>query len=300
VSRKGWDRSSKGSELPETYYLSGPDRVVIAAAIELLTKIVRSPFIRPSQLISAAKALHVIGKLPQVTKQAVNVQVSLSGPRRWFGQRQIWHWWTVEVAGHRVRVESAGIVHQESSGQESGGANPFTCLQWSLEPGAASESKDFLGELQGIDDAQPFPDEIAALNLSEGGFTLDVEDEHNHFLEVPGEEDEDQSWDEPESAGPARTEAEQRLAALADEAEGLRRNLNWLVRGNKCEVCGGDLNSSEFMVDGQVRGGPITFSCMCPDCFIDKGDKVAWGSGQLYRRLPDGAWMMVGGFPPEN
>jgi len=64
-----------------------------------------------------------------------------------------------------------------------------------------------------------------------------------------------------------------------------------------CDICGNPLKNRRFMVDGKVRGHSA-WACMCSDCFLEIGEGIAWGIGQLYQQDAQG-WKLVGGESPE-
>ncbi|MBM4300228.1 MAG: hypothetical protein FJ121_01675 [Deltaproteobacteria bacterium] len=185
MNDKNGAESGNDSEFSNTYYLSASDRDIVDAAIQLLGKITHAPFTRPAQLVSVAKALYVLSKIPQVTQAEVTVHISLNGPRRWFGEHEIWHWWTVEIDKQFIQIGGKGHFYRKSTGGDS-----FTSLIWSAWPGKQATCLDYLDKLWMVDDAQPFPEEIASLDLSKPGFSLEVVDEDNLLLdEVEVDED---------------------------------------------------------------------------------------------------------------
>lgn len=60
-----------------------------------------------------------------------------------------------------------------------------------------------------------------------------------------------------------------------------------------CDICGEPLKNRRFMIDGKVRGHSV-WACMCSDCFLEMGEGIAWGKGQLYQQDTHG-WRLVGG-----
>lgn len=77
-----------------------------------------------------------------------------------------------------------------------------------------------------------------------------------------------------------------------------------------CNLCGRDMASARFMIDGEVKGTPQTslpngasagqWAYMCATCFNVHGVAIKWGRGQLYERNSGGEWLLVGGFPPPD
>lgn len=68
-----------------------------------------------------------------------------------------------------------------------------------------------------------------------------------------------------------------------------------------CDLCGADLNEIGWFIDGRIKGSPA-WACMCPDCFIENGKGLRWGSGQLYRKMMDDegevVWALIAGSEP--
>lgn len=165
------------AEAPENYCLNDRDRTVVATAILLLEKILRADFIAPAEIVSVAKVLHVLKRLPNHSA-AIEVSVGLSGPRRIFDEHEIYHFWQVNVYACEIEISSGGHFHRESTGGDT-----FTCMQWSAQPGFEADYNDYLDQLQIVDDAQPFDQEVATLDLTQTGYALDVTDEDNSLLE---------------------------------------------------------------------------------------------------------------------
>jgi hypothetical protein len=280
MNEDDWSESVDEPETSETYLLRGRDRSVVAAAIQLLEKVVRASFTRPAELVSVAKALHLLKRLPQVTDGEVALRVSLNGPRRWFGEREIWHWWNVEINSLLIEIYSGGHFYRQSTGGDS-----FTCFQWDAEPGEEPNYANYLDQLHMVDDARPFHLEVAALDLGEPGFSLEVEDQDNPFLEeMTASDASDDSSGSPENeVDDSATEAEKALAGLADEEQGRRLEMTYSGEPERCGSCGNGLTERQFFVDGRLRGS-LMWACLCAECFGEQGEGIRWGDGQLYKR----------------
>lgn len=63
-----------------------------------------------------------------------------------------------------------------------------------------------------------------------------------------------------------------------------------------CDICKEPLKNRRYMIDGKVRGHSA-WACMCSDCFLEMGEGIAWGEGQLYQQDTCG-WRLVGGECP--
>jgi hypothetical protein len=182
--------SAMSSQAPGSSYLLGRESApILNAGILLLQKLLASTILRPAEIVSAAKALHVLQRLPQVSEE-MTLSVMLKGPRRWFGDenpREIFHWWEISIDGFEIRIMAGGHFYRESTGGDS-----FTGMTWDAQPGCEPDYVDYSPDLSLVDDAQPFPDEIACLDFSEPGYAVEIQDESNALLgEMENQTDED-------------------------------------------------------------------------------------------------------------
>jgi hypothetical protein len=60
-----------------------------------------------------------------------------------------------------------------------------------------------------------------------------------------------------------------------------------------CDICSRRLLDYRWFVDGEQQSGE--WANMCLPCFVEHGDSIAWGHGQLYLQGPDQAWRMISG-----
>jgi len=281
------------SEVPDNYCLNSRDQTVVTTAIQLLEKILHADFVTPAEIVSVAKVLHVLKRLPQRSTE-LTVAISLSGPTRQFGEHRIYHFWQVNVFDSEVEISSGGHFYRKSTGGDT-----FTCMNWSGQPGVEADYGDFLAQHKIVDDAQPYDQEIAAVDLTQAGYTLSVTDDENPLLEEYDESDPAEQSGEVESPEVKYTEADQQLAKLADEAEGRRIGDYYSNPPETCDACGCEMAQRAFFVDARLRG-QIMFDSLCAECFLAKGEGIGWGQGQLYQREPDGEWLLVAGFPPKK
>ena len=170
----GVDERDDGAELEsetDEYILNDQDNRILNATKGLLWKIARSRLVTPGQLLTVAKLLNVLERLP---RQSVHVtaRVSLGGPERWYGEHRIRHWWEVEVRPDEITISSGGVFHTDTIGSDS-----FTCLHWFAKPGCETDCTDYWEHHRIVDDAQPFEDEVAAIDLAAEKYSLTVDDD---------------------------------------------------------------------------------------------------------------------------
>ena len=84
-------------------------------------------------------------------------------------------------------------------------------------------------------------------------------------------------------------------------------NLSWLYKlglvwgatslhpdpPDACELCGTGCADCQVMVDGITAAGE--WAHMCPKCFLESGQGVGPGTGQLYLNVGNGNWRLVAG-----
>jgi len=106
----------------------------------------------------------------------------------------------------------------------------------------------------------------------------------------------DQLFEEPRRHSVASVQSESSLDALVDLKRAKRDKVYFHPPPEHCDLCRRSMIGEKYMIDGAVKdlGG---WACMCADCFLERGRKIAWGHGQLYSR-DDKGWLEVAGFPP--
>ena len=178
----------------EDYWLASRDIEVVASTVELLEKIRRADFTQPAELVTVATALHIFRRLPRASASDVELDLSLSGPKKRFGAIEVLHHWSVHVSAGRVSVISGGGYYDPATGSDS-----FTCLMWSAAPGAETSYEDWLHLHWMVPDGLPFPEEVARLDLNQPGFVLDdvyhtgnlLLDEREEYVESAPEYDDE-------------------------------------------------------------------------------------------------------------
>lgn len=286
------DWEDEAGEHADGYVLSEGDRPILAAATELLFKILGSGLPDDEQREVVARIGRVLAGLPALF-EPLAASVTLTGPRRRFGEHEIYHWWTVEVEDHVVVVKTSGHFFRPSTGGDT-----FLSFCWAAAPGEETEIRDYLPNLALVDDAASFPNEVRAIELSDGGYSLEV------LLDlepVGGDEEPEDSEQEDEPEGEDEEELELPEARLKQFADLERAAASPMYASppETCDVCGRDLENARYFVDGVRRDAP-EWANMCSECFADVGTRISWGVGQLYARQRDGSWLLVGGFPPED
>lgn len=172
------------------YILESHDESIVQAAKGLLWKITRSAIPTAQQVEQVTRVLAMLDRLPAVSDE-MSVSIELSGPRRWFGEHEIWHWWEILVEDQEIQIRSGGHFYRKSSGGDA-----FSCMQWWASPGQVAEFNDFLDSLGIVDDAMPFEAEVQRIDLSEEGYSLTVYADGDALEDSNAELDEDDTESE--------------------------------------------------------------------------------------------------------
>ena len=171
--------------MSDRYQFGAEDNVLLQAAAMLLKKVACAEALRPAELVSVAKLLHVLSRLPRVTA-GVEVTVSVACPRRHFGEVETWHWWDVGVEGEQLSISSGGHFFRASSGGDT-----FSTMSWAAIPEVPAQLDDYRESLSMVPDVRSFPDGVASIDLTAGGYIIRVTDEDNPLLDEDGAADED-------------------------------------------------------------------------------------------------------------
>lgn len=279
-------------EYKERYILNDKDKQLVTSAIRLLQKTSRASFLKPSQLVSIGKALHVLTSLPDTTED-IELTIDLSGPKRWYGDHEIWHYWQVSIEPGYISISSGGHFYRQSTGGDS-----FTCMQWSAQPECEAVYSDYLNSLSIVDDAQSFEFEVEQMDLSQSGYAIQVVDEDNPLLcDDVSNSDEDHETEDDEFIQFC-SPSEDKLDKFADFNKGKKRDETHDSPPSNCDLCKVDLGQRRYFIDGRLKNS-LMWANMCSDCFFNSGEAIGWGTGQLYCHQIDNEWLLVGGFSPE-
>lgn len=192
-----------GPEEAEGYLFDEADEAVLATTKLLVTKVLGSHLPSDAEREVVFTIANALASLPDVVSN-LNISFTLTGPRRKFGDHEIYHFWTVEFVEDQIEIASGGHFYRPSTGGDT-----FTSFRWGAYPGFETECHEYSSSLRIVDDAKPFASEIHDLDLSERGYSVtamidgeDVGDENDD----EEEEDDDCSDDEHESPDTANGE----------------------------------------------------------------------------------------------
>ena len=104
--------------MPEHYLFDEKDRALLTAAAVILKTIANADALRPAELVSVAKLLHLLSHLTRVIHD-LEVTVSVVGPRRKFGEIETWHYWDTGIEGEQIAISNGGHFDQPSTGGDS-------------------------------------------------------------------------------------------------------------------------------------------------------------------------------------
>ena len=169
--------------MSELYEFDAKDDELLSAAKILLKKVAVAETTRPAQLVTVAKLLHVLAVLPRVTT-GVTASVSVSCPRHQFDDIETFHWLDFAVKEDRLCISSGGHFYQPSSGGDT-----FTTMGWIAIPEEPAELDDYRDHLWMVPDVRSFPEGVESIDLSAGGYTVEIVDDDNPLLAERQDED---------------------------------------------------------------------------------------------------------------
>jgi hypothetical protein len=170
--------------MSERYIIQERDQQVLGAVEQLLKQLAFSGVLEPAQLVSVAKVLHVLSRLPRTTK-TVCVTIELS----WQLERSTGFsssGWQFSVGGDWLTLSVGGTEYTDSVGSDS-----FTTMSWSAQPGQRTEYDG------SWDDSWMKQDEYSDAPVHSESFrgcSISVDDDDNELLfrsESSEEEEED-------------------------------------------------------------------------------------------------------------
>lgn len=150
------------------YEFDEVDHAVVAITQQLIAQVLGSRLLNTSERAVVRAIEKVFTNLPAAADD-LYASFSLVGPRRMFGDHEIYHRWSVVVEGEQLQVSAGGHFYRPSTGGDS-----FSSFRWVANTGCTTECEDYSPSLQIVDDAKPFGNEIEDLDLSEPGYSLTV------------------------------------------------------------------------------------------------------------------------------
>lgn len=160
-------------ETPADMYLFDPDTDSIVSSTRLLLwKIATSKLVdTPEKIVTVGKLFGLLQRLPKVALDEY-LRLDLVGPRRKYGDHEIYHFWSIEAdEDGNLTISSGGHFYRPQTGGDT-----FTTMIWDASPGCRPELRDYLWNLAIVDDADTFENEVKAMDLDSGGYELSVED----------------------------------------------------------------------------------------------------------------------------
>jgi hypothetical protein len=277
------------------------DKTVIGTAAQMLRMVIRVNLASSAQIISVARLLHVLERFPRVADTGP-LSVTLTSPKRRYGQTETYFWWEVVWTEATVRVSGGGHYHHPSTGGDS-----FSVFDWEAEPGSQGEYLDYTPLLHMVPDVKDFEPAVQEMNLYEPGYSVRVNDESNGLLDdVSGADEPDGNGEHPTAGSTgerprpwtavAYDAAEQEYCALIDPDEVDASEAVYADGMDDCGICGCLLADRGIAIDGSLKGTSM-WGNFCAACHSKAGQGVGWGVGQVYARQADASWRLVAGFP---
>lgn len=161
--------------MSEEYQLTYEDRDVLEAVKALLLKLAEPGVLRPDQLVTVAKLLHVASRAPRV-QPTVRALVSVSIRSRKGDSRSMSSWQFSAFDG-ALTVATGGSVYHPTTGSDW-----FNVMDWSIQPGQRAKLKGGWDEEWMVPELQAHPEREIIRDFSSGDWEISVEDEENDLL----------------------------------------------------------------------------------------------------------------------
>lgn len=122
------------------YKLNSEDSLILAKVEQLIQQAAAPGMVRPAQLVTLAKLLHVLQTLPETT-ESVAASVSISCQLQGDIGGSATHIWNFSVRDECLSLSTACSEYDPEGGHEY-----YTVMEWSIVPGSASRSVDVWDE----------------------------------------------------------------------------------------------------------------------------------------------------------
>jgi hypothetical protein len=154
--------------IDELYILNNRDRRILDSTGILLMKILQWPLINSKQAEAVSNVIQFLDGAPSEDDET-DICINLTGPRRKFGEHEIFHFWEVAIKEMMILISSGGYFYRKSTGGDS-----FTCMSWSAEPGYEAHLDEYWQNHHIVDDAMAFEPEVAQIDMKESKYSLSV------------------------------------------------------------------------------------------------------------------------------
>jgi hypothetical protein len=174
------------AHMNEHYNLNSTD-LDILEAVKLLLRRLSEPFtVRPDQLVSIAKLLHVVSRAPQVCR-SVNASISISIRTRQ-EKFSFTSSWQFSAFDGKLSVSTGRSEHDPAVGGDW-----YNEMEWSIRPSEKSEYNNRWDEEWLVPELQYYPEQKLNIDLRSSDYEISVEDHENELLGDYGQEEDEAS-----------------------------------------------------------------------------------------------------------
>jgi hypothetical protein len=153
---------------PDRYAVIPADLNLIASTIALLESVTQSARATAPQKAGLKKVIRILKAIPEAAPEGT-ISIELVSPRRWLGDREVFHWWNVHIEDCCLHVSSGGHLFRRQTGCET-----FFSFTWDAAPGLPSRYRREANGLSFKDDALNYDKETDLIHLSEPGYRISV------------------------------------------------------------------------------------------------------------------------------
>jgi hypothetical protein len=292
------ERTLAAIAMSEPYKFNHTDENILLAVGLLLRKVAAFGIIRPAQLVTVAKLLHVLLVRPRIT---FGVTASISIDAR-FGPegKKTWYGWKFTVELGELSLWCGGGDYDHVIGSAF-----YTTMTWSACPGQDSDYDGCWDERWMVPDLTYNADADIDIDFASGDYTIGITDGDNPLLNGDEEEDTEEG---PDSQNVDLTwsmtlvnDAERRLAEFVDRALVGAKEPAFAGEVTICSGCNCPLDQRGLFLVGSILPTE-EWKKLCAECYESLREPPegmgwwGWWGGRMFARQANGDWRMVAGW----
>jgi len=162
--------------MSERYRLNNDDLDILKAVRLLLRNMTELGVIRPAQLVTVAKLLHVLWAAPQVC-ESVSASVSISS-RIKYQESSGSSSWEFSANEGCLSLSTGGTEYDPAVGSDS-----YSTMEWSIRPSEASDYNGIWDERWMVPNLQYYPERKLHIDLKSGEYSFGITDHDNSLLD---------------------------------------------------------------------------------------------------------------------
>jgi len=200
-----WSDDEQTTE--DVYLFDKADKSLVRSAVALIERAMSAPIVPWATRVTIAKLMHVFSRLPYRSLD-LNVQMSISSPRKHYGDAEIYFYLSIGVESDQLAIRYGGHYYHPRSGGDS-----FTVFTWRADPGDDAQQVRYLTDLRVVTALVNPLDVMRRMGEALNECSISIDDDDN---ELVGDEEIE---DEPRTLDPRFDEEEDEPVADEQQAD---------------------------------------------------------------------------------